>query len=333
MSMSIGMRNRHNLGFAEIGRPKIKEAITKRVAKYTNLIAATVALSGVSGIASAVSPTFSFYSTLIDTSSSTPSFTPQASTLITVDPTTGAQTQVGAAGGATGVNYLTRDPVSGLLYGSEAISSSGEGIDNSLFVISPITGVTVGSVAITQSAAPSTVDPIAFSPHGMLYGVNYQNDNTFSRGANTLGTINPVTGAFSAIHAVAIPSIVGATGFVESITFAPQGTLYAILDYSNNAQVLGTVDSVTGTFTTISNSAGGSYAIGATDYASDGSIYTTNFSYQLLKMDATTGTTVDVGSGSLGALGGLTEVPEPSSIAFLSLGTAGMMARRRRLIL
>jgi hypothetical protein len=203
-------------------------------------------------------------------------------TFIGVDHTTGKQYIIGA-GGQTGEQYsLDLDPLSQFLFGVNA--STHPGI---ITKIDPLAGTT--SVASTLTSA---VRAIAFSPSGDLYALLWP---------RTLGLVDLNSSSFHPIG-----DIEGGN-FVASIDFSPEGTLYAIVVHRDPfEQYIVTVDPASGAVT--SNQRTGLYNIGDIDFAVDGNIYGTNYSWGLLKIDPITGTEVAVGSGNLGALGGLASI-------------------------
>jgi hypothetical protein len=201
-------------------------------------------------------------------------------TLISVNPKTGAQQVVGPIGQTAEQYSLTADPSSGYLYGVDEWDRSGV-----ITAINPVTGAC--SVAATL---PASIEAIAFSPAGQLYGI---------LGNNTLCTIDLANDSVSDIGTIA------GKGLVSSIAFSPQGTLYAAeIDQNPLPQSLLTLNPATAAIIT-SKSISGNLAVGDLDYAPDGYLYATNFSWALGRIDPATGNEILVGFGSLGALGGL----------------------------
>ena len=155
------------------------------------------------------------------------------------------------------------DPVSGALFGVNPASAPGviERID-------PRTGTVafVTKVRLTRGAA--SVIALAFSPEGQLYG---------ARG-RTLGTIDTDTGVF--LPVVEVPDC----DLIAGIDFSPEGVLYAVSKRSQpSEQFLLTINAATGETTSVVRT--GTYAVGDIDYAPDGFIYATNFSWALLRID------------------------------------------------
>jgi hypothetical protein len=115
--------------------------------------------------------------------------------------------------------------------------------------------------------------------------------------------INLATASISDIGNIA------GSALVTGIAFSPQGTLFAVaVNESPFEQFLDTVNPMNATVTS-SKPTGSALNIGDIDYAPDGYLYGTNFSWYLLRIDPTTGNETGVGFGNLGALGGIASLP------------------------
>jgi N-acetylneuraminic acid mutarotase len=223
--------------------------------------------------------------------------------LITVDPTTGAQQLVGQSGQSINVEWLAADPVNNVLYGTGLQSS---GSESALYAINPNSGDISSQVTLSQN-----VSTIAVSPQGTLYGLS----------GNTLGTINAANGQFSSVGTLSL-----ASGYVlQAMTFSPGGVLYGVEEYGSGAtfnQQLITLNPANGAILSDIGSLG-LYNIEDITYAPDGNIYATNFSYTLLKIDPQTASNIVIGGGSIGDLDGIaaiataqvTETPTFSPVA------------------
>jgi hypothetical protein len=138
--------------------------------------------------------------------------------LLLIDPATGAATIVASnVGGGNGYNDLARNPITGVIYASQALNTAG------LYTIDPetFTETFVGNMA-------GNVRAMAWSPDGAtLYG--FRN--------SVFGTINPTTAFFTPIGDSGI-------GFVGGIAFQPgSGVLFAA---TNQAPGLYTINRTTG---------------------------------------------------------------------------------------
>ncbi len=147
--------------------------------------------------------------------------------LLLIDPATGAATVVASnVGGGAGYNDLALNPVTGVLYGSQALNSSG------LYTID-----TVSFAETFVGGLGGNVRALVWSPDGAtFYGFR---DSTF-------GSINPATAAFTPIGDPGI-------GVVGGMAFQPgTGTLFAV---TNNRGAVGlyTIDPLTAAATLIGN--------------------------------------------------------------------------------
>ncbi|MGA2591798.1 MAG: hypothetical protein ABSH32_17945 [Bryobacteraceae bacterium] len=201
--------------------------------------------------------------------------------LLRVGPTTGAQHLVGQSGQAADLSFLTANPVSNVLYGTAYDSGV-------LYTIDPKSGAISGEVTLSQN-----VSTIAASANGTLYGLS----------GNTLGTINTTTGQFSPVGTLSLRS----GYFLVAMAFSPGGKLYGVTltDVGGFDQQLITLNPATGATTRDLGSLTSDYNVGDITYAADGYIYATNFSSALLKIDPRTLSNTVIGSGNIGALGGI----------------------------
>ncbi|MCE5339893.1 MAG: hypothetical protein LLF92_02020 [Planctomycetaceae bacterium] len=198
-------------------------------------------------------------------------------TLMALNPQTGEQTQIGPQGDTPAEFALDFDTVSGFLYG---VAYTDYHIINKI-------NISTGQSSVAATLQES-IQALAFSPDGTLYGISER---------NILGTINLGASTFSQIATLDIP------GMAAGIDFSPQGELY-LVDMSGYNMWLRVVNETSGE---IINSIPitGNWAVGDIDFAPDGYIYHTNYSWWLMKIDTLTGIQAGVGSGELGPLGGI----------------------------
>jgi len=249
----------------------------------------------------------------------------QNDTLVSVNPTTGAQTQVGTAG-ATQPNTIALNPQTGLLYGAWSIQSNGGNgtyLNNSTIMqINKSNGSTTTVTTVTDTPLTS----IAFSAGGTLYGSTIYSGTT----ANQIGTIDLSTGAFTPIVALPVNTI-------AALAFSPtNGLLYASVENLGGSPYYFNLDAINVSQKTILSSTqiNGAFAIDNMTFAPDGSeIFFTNYSYWLGKMDLN-GNESGVGSGQLGDISGIAAVPvstpEPSTFLLLGASLAGLAVMRLR---
>jgi hypothetical protein len=237
-----------------------------------------------------------FYSTVM---SGGGSYSPNTFVTVTHN---GEMTQRGAQGATPYEYVMDMDPVSGFLFGANAYDKPGV-----ITKIDPATGQWSDVANIRQGASPVYLMALSFSPNGTLYGVNTN---------KTLGIVNLGASTFSPVATLDIEQTWG-------MDFSPQGVLY-LADSSGSGdtfqQWLRTIDVSTGEIT--STIPTGTYNVGDMDFAPDGYIYHTNFSWQLFRMDPATGEQTNIGSGELGPFGGIASdnVPEPATLLLLGLG-------------
>ncbi|MFN0020991.1 MAG: beta strand repeat-containing protein [Pirellulaceae bacterium] len=153
--------------------------------------------------------------------------------LLSIDPATGVATILASGvGGGSGYNDLARNPVTGVLFGSQARNNSG------LYQLStsPFTETLIGFMG-------GNVRGLAWSPNGaILYG--YRD--------SVLGTINPGTAAFTPIADSGI-------GFIGGMAFQPgTGVLFAVTNV-RGVQGLYTINTTTAAATFIGNPGSNDY--------------------------------------------------------------------------
>ncbi len=213
------------------------------------------------------------YSTIAASGGST-----EPNTLVTVDRAGGTQQAAGTTGATPEQFSLTWDATSGFLFGVNPYTNWGV-----ITKIDPATGQ-----ATTAATLPQRLQAIAVSPTGQMYAV-----------------LSPRTLVLVDLSkpAVAVVGEVGSTEVV-SIDFGADGKLYGILHQTGAADWwLVTIDPATGSVTSSVNAS--TYALGDIAVTADGSIYATNWSWTLVRIDPTIGYEGLVGFGKIGALQGL----------------------------
>jgi len=239
--------------------------------------------------------------------------------LLNVDPASGAQKLAAQSGQAADLNWLTANPVNGLVYGTGLLPSQYPGgVDEStLYAINPNSGAIIAKVSLSQNAGP-----IAASPQGTLFGVSV---------SGSLGTVNTATGQFSSVGTLSIKS----GYYLESIAFSPSGTLYGVVQkISGPGQQLITFDPATGAMLSDLGTLKGDLSIGDITFAPDGNIYATNFGYDLVKIDPQTLAATLVGFGGIGPLDGIASIsvssPEPGTLSLIPIALLGLLIRLRK---
>jgi hypothetical protein len=235
-------------------------------------------------------------------------------TFVTVNQQTGVQTQQGTKGGTPNQWAIDMDPISGFLFGTDVYSKPGV-----ITRIDPLNGQWTEVATIKQGITPINLYALSFSPNGSLYGISE---------AKTLGVVNLGTSSFSPIAELDIP------GQTYGMDFSPQEVLYLVDSYGTGdtfQQWLRTIDALTGQIT--STLPTGHYNVGDIDFAPDGYIYHTNFSWWLFKMDPATAEQTDFdSSGGLGPFGCIASdyVPEPATLLLIGLGVPMILRFREK---
>ena len=173
--------------------------------------------------------------------------------LITIDPATGAGTEVGPTGMSAQITDLSFRPSDNTLFAFDAANSP----QHKLFRVDITTGLAtlVGSTGFSLT----TGNGMEFSKSGVLY---HGDDNSFN-------TLDPSTGAGTALHSP--PNYPGGTNRPSAFDFDPvTGVLYA--EYKNlgsgSGDFLGTYDPVSGSGTIIGTTEPGLDAIAFASSAS-----------------------------------------------------------------
>ena len=207
-------------------------------------------------------------------------------TLVEVDSRDGTQKVKGDIGRTPEQRSLAWDPVSRFLFGVES-TGVGPVYGGVVARIDPATGEATVLVRYTEQ----TINSIAFSPGGQMYAVVHP---------RTLAVVDLSSGGLDEIG-----QIPGGL-WIHSIEFATDGTLFALLlDFTPDlVQTILTVDPETAAVTS-SLTLQPEYALGDIAVAPDGSIYATNYSWWLIRVDPSSGEQVPVGLGDQGALSGL----------------------------
>lgn len=214
-----------------------------------------------------------------------------------------------------------------------------------------------------------SVESVGSQANRWIYGMALDASNNvwFSGGTDTgavIGTLDPITGA--TLTQTPITNLTW--GPIVGISFAPDGTLYAIRD-DQSTETLGTLDTTTGAFTPVLH-------IGAANWAQDiafvdNTLYAIDLNWGLTTIDTTTGIATDVnasvgGNGQRGMTyhdgvmyltkhgletvdlttgvqttigtnaelgnlqGGIVAAPIPEPAAIGAIASVGMLALRRR---
>jgi hypothetical protein len=206
-------------------------------------------------------------------------------TLMQINPKNGTGGIPGATGSAKEQFSLDMDPITGSLYG---VNPDFPGVITKIDIK---TGSSVTASTINQSGTPVELWGITFNPEGILYGIT---------GNHKLGIIDLNKGTFTLIKQITTENCV-----ISGIDFSPDGTLYAIKNFSEPFEnILITIDEKTGTVKA-GNKLTSLYSIGDIDFSCDGYIYGTNFSWALMKINPIEFTITFIGFNSFGALGGI----------------------------
>lgn len=215
--------------------------------------------------------------------------TDNTNSFVTVNPNTGEMTLAGPKGGTPYQDHIDIDPNSGYLYG---INTNTPGVITKIDIND---GQWSTAATIQQDSSPVYLTALAFSPNGILYGISdYQ----------TFGIINLAISTFTPIAELDIP------GQASGMAFSPQGVLYMVDETgigNSYKQWLRIVDASTGKI--ISSIRTGQCNAEDIDFAPDGYIYNTNYSWWLFKINPANGKQEDAGGGVLGPFGGIASIP------------------------
>ena len=218
-----------------------------------------------------------------------------ADSLVRLEPATGAQKLIGAAGGSPGTTSIDWNPATGTLFGVDESQSPGV-----ISEINPATGIATPLATILDQRTPARITNVSFSPDGTMWG---------SVGDTSIGTIDLISQEYK-------PVIAAPNGeFIFGMDISPDGTLY--IAHSNLGAASQTLTSIDLATTEILNELSiGSLNVDDIDYAPDGFIYHTNFSFALVRLDPSTGQQTIVGFGDLSALAGIasTSINGPPAI-------------------
>jgi hypothetical protein len=267
-----------------IGRWQMKEWYFKSyglLKKLGLIVIAVIAILNIpaspfSGNARADGLTFDLMATTYDSGSNFPN------SLIIVNPANGSQALLGEVGSTQDIMSLDWDPITGRLFGA----SSG-----AIKEINQLTGQSTAGSTIYQGNDAQYIYRVAFSPNGVLYGWSFY--------AKSIGIIDLNNSTFSPVFST--PSDVSHV----AMDFAPDGSLYAVYEH-NDANFTQTLVSINlATSQVISEKTIGNYTVDDIDFAPDGFIYATNFSWSLIKINPINGQMTVVGYGNVGPLRGI----------------------------
>jgi hypothetical protein len=194
------------------------------------------------------------------------------SNLYNIDPALASETSIGAIGFA--MTALVQDPTTGVVYGATSNNSASD--PKSLVMIDPLTG---GGTLVAAFSAGEPMTGFAISSTGIAYGVQAASGTGFLRVIDLSDGTETDLGA--------------GPGVAAGLAFDDNDVLWAV--FNGDA---GTVDTTTGTYTTIYNPSftgdvqGVAFVDGllwilAKDGTTGGELYT---------LDITDGSTIDIGA-------------------------------------
>src|SRR5262245_23847441 len=237
---------------------------------------------------------FTLFGTTARPESCGPQPCPNANTLVKVNPNTGEQTFAGSVGFAQHSRAIDWNPTTGTLFGSDIFNNPGV-----IQEINPGTGVATPVATIRQGGQLVEIGAIAFAPDGTLYGVVGKNALT----GLTLGRFDLAPETF--VPLLPISTLL----FVTGIDISPDGILYAVFANQFPGEFRQTLVAIDLTrLTVIDTKDLGTLNVDDIDFAPDGFIYHTNFSFTLIRINPATGVQTAVGFGRLGPLTGIASV-------------------------
>jgi hypothetical protein len=213
-------------------------------------------------------------------------------TLVTVDPDNGAQTIAGPVGGVPTSRSIDWSAQRGAFLAVDSFVDPGviQEIDPNIGVASPI-------ATIMEGGSPLPLRTVSVAQDGTLYAI--AGDNVFV--GYRLGTVDLVTETFTPL--LSFP----ADGrFYAGMDLATDGLLYAVYQLGSD-QFLALID--VDTLQVIDELPIGTFSVDDIDFAPDGLIYHTNFSFALFSIDPATGVQTNIGFGEVNSLNGLGSIP------------------------
>jgi len=205
-------------------------------------------------------------------------------TLYLIDEADGSGSAIGSVAGSAAVNAAATD--------SRGVSYIATIANDQLVEIQSDGSSTLGAMLDRSVGARG----LAFSPGDVLFAI----EGGVAFDPDTLVTIDVDTGAVTTVGSFGIDQ-------VQALAFSTSGTLYA---WDGNAGLL-TVDPATGLATDVNPNVGGTFAIQAIEFGSNGILY--GGQDELFEISVADGSTTLIGSGSYTNVRGLALVPEPGA--------------------